>query len=77
MGQRPLDRRNRRWGSLHNSVDLRVRLSQRAKAILSALRNREEDQISYGAVIEKLAEQYADLLAAAEANLTNDRDRQG
>jgi hypothetical protein len=70
--ERPLDRRNRRWGSLRNSADLRVRLSQRAKAILSALRNREPEQISYGAVIEKLVEQHADVLEATDATLTTD-----
>lgn len=73
MEHRPQDRRNRRWGSLRDSVDLRVRLSQRAKAILAALRNREPEQISYGAVIEKLVEQHADLLPA-ETNLTIDSD---
>jgi hypothetical protein len=60
--EQDVDRRNRRWGSLRYSVGLRVRLSRRAKAILSALRNCEKEQISYGAVIEKLVEQHATLL---------------
>jgi hypothetical protein len=60
--ERPIDRRHRRWGSLRNAAHLRVRVSRRAKAILSALRNCQEEQISYGAVIEKLAEQHANLL---------------
>jgi hypothetical protein len=64
--ERPLDRRNRRWGSLRNSVCLRVRLSQQAKAILSTLRDSEEEQISYGAVIEKLVEKHASLLRRRE-----------
>ena len=58
----PIDKRNRRWGSLRHSVGLRVRLSLRAKAILSALRDSEKEQISYGAVIEKLVEPHAALL---------------
>lgn len=52
---RPFDRRNRQWGSLKNAVSLRVFLSRRTKAILSALRNCEDGQISYGEVIERLA----------------------
>lgn len=59
---RPLDRRNRQWGSLRNGVSLRVRLPKRTKAILSALRSCNEQQISYGEVIEKLAERHAGLL---------------
>jgi hypothetical protein len=60
--ERAMDRHNRRWGSLRYAVPLRVRVSGRAKAILSALRNCEDERISYGAVIEKLVEQHANLL---------------
>lgn len=66
--ERPLDRRNRRWGSLRDAVRLRVHLSRRAKEILSALRNRDEEQVGYGAVIEKLVEKHAHLLAGGEAS---------
>ena len=65
--ERPLDRRNRRWGSLRDAVKLRVRLSKRAKEILSALRNCDEEQVGYGAVIEKLVEKHAHLLAGGQA----------
>ena len=60
--KRPIDRRNRRWGSLRRSVRLKVLLPRRTKAILSALRKCEKEQISYGAVIERLAENHANLL---------------
>lgn len=59
---RPLDRRNRRWGSLKDSTEIRVRLSIRAKELLSTLRSSEEEQIGYGALIEKLLEKHARLL---------------
>lgn len=59
---RPFDRRNRQWGSLKNAVSLRVFLSRRTKAILSALRNCEDGQISYGEVIERLAAHKASLV---------------
>lgn len=60
--RRRLDRRNRQWGSLRDGVSLRVRLSKRTKAILSALRKCDHQQISYGEVIEKLAERHAGVL---------------
>ena len=65
--ERPLDRRNRKWGSLRNAVDRRVQVSKRAKEILSALRNRDEEQVSYGAVIEKLIKRHAGSLAREKA----------
>jgi hypothetical protein len=71
--ERRPDRRNRRWGSLYESVDLRVRVSPQAKAILSALRNCEEQQISYGAVIEKLVEPHARVLE----QVANEKDGLG
>lgn len=68
--ERPLDRRNRRWGSLRDAVKLRVRLSKRAKEILSALRNCDEEQVSYGAVIEKLIKRHARSLAREKTKET-------
>lgn len=62
----PVDRRNRKWGSLQGAAQLRVRIPRRTKAILSALRQSEEENIGYGAVIEKLAEQHASLLGDRE-----------
>lgn len=67
--ERPLDRRNRQWGSLRNGVSLRVRLSRRAKEILSALRNCEDERISYGEVIERLAEHHAAVLSDDESDV--------
>ena len=60
--KRPMDRRNRRWGSLRRGARVDVYLSRRTKAILSALRNCEKEQISYGAVIERLVAEHANLL---------------
>lgn len=67
--KRRLDRRNRQWGSLRNAVSLRVRLSKRAKAILSALRKCEDEQISYGEVIERLVEGHAAVLSDGKSHV--------
>jgi hypothetical protein len=78
MEQEPaLGRRNRRWGSLRNSAVVNVKLSQRAKAILAALRKREPEPISYGAVIEKLVEQHAELLGDGGERSISDSKEQG
>jgi len=62
MKERSFDRRNRKWRSLQDPAVLHVRVSQRTKAILSALREGEVEQVGYGQVIEKLAEQHANIL---------------
>jgi hypothetical protein len=68
---RAIDRRNRKWGSLQDAAQLKVQISRRTKAILSALRHCEEEKISYGAVIEKLAEQHANLLHKSKSHSQN------
>ena len=65
MTTRPRDRRNRKWRSLAGAVGLFVQVSPRTKAILTALQDERGGQrVSYGAVIEKLAEPFAGLVAA-------------
>lgn len=59
----PRDRRNRKWGTLKDAVWKKVKLPRRTVKILAALRTQEEgQQVSYGAVIEKLAEPFAGLV---------------
>lgn len=69
-----LDQRNRKWGSLEKATTLHVYLSQRTKDILSALRNHDGDQISFGAVIERLAEQHANILGENNGEKRENRE---